>query len=82
VTTLGIKAEPTEGKLGDAEINARHRDLVKISAVNLGRLAAVIAHGERGQLLSKEFAQIVTREVQQGRLNLSGNGNLRVALGL
>jgi hypothetical protein len=61
VSELGLTTEPRTGTLGDEELNPTHRNIVKIGATTLGRLAAVIAHSPGDQLLAKEFAQIVTR---------------------
>jgi hypothetical protein len=80
VSELGLTAEPRTGTLGDDELNPTHRNIAKIGAITLGRLAAVIGHSPGDQLSAKEFGQIVTREVQQNRLRV--NDKLRKALHL
>ena len=71
------------GETGADDINDAHRNLVQLSAEKLGRLANIIAHGKRGEVLSKTFEKILRREVGAERLKLRGiNGNLREHLQL
>jgi hypothetical protein len=80
IRSLDISIEITEGTLGDDEINPLHRDLVRLSAEKLGRLAGVIAHSPLGHLSAKEFEQILKREI--GRNALRVNARLMESLGL
>ncbi len=78
VQKLGIEVVKSKGTLGAPELNGLHRDLIQISAIKLGQLAAVIAHGRAGVVSAKDFERILRKEVEAGRLALSGvNTDLR-----
>ncbi len=62
------------GETGDAHVNALHRDLEQLSARKLAALAEIMAHGDDGEILAKDFrdslkAGIVAQHLDKNKVH-------------
>ncbi|MBI3909964.1 MAG: hypothetical protein HY320_03410 [Armatimonadetes bacterium] len=70
IRDLGIEIEPNLGFSADPEANANwHRDLVKLSATQLAKLATVaLKHGERARIPQKDVRTLLAEGRRAGQL--------------